>query len=110
MTEKLMISKLKESHMLTSFSEFKYYQSFRVPVESRDDVMFLVEHETELGKYEFVAEVKLKDVSMTGVGFVTNVPLPVGAILRCSLQFKRLRFDFGASIVRVFKAMDEQDL
>ena len=96
--------------MLTSFSEFKYYQSFRVPVESRDDVMFLVERETELGKYEFVSEVKLKDVSMTGVGFVTNIPLPVGAILRCSLQFKRLRFDFGAHIVRVFKAVDEHDL
>lgn len=96
--------------MLTSFSEFKYYQSFRVPVESRDDVMFLVEQETELGKYEFVSEVKLKDVSMTGVGFVTSVPLPVGSILRCSIQFKRLRFDFGASIVRVFKSNDGMEL
>jgi Nif-specific regulatory protein len=96
--------------MLTSFSEFKYYQSFRVPVESRDDVMFLVEQETELGKYEFVSEVKLKDVSMTGVGFVTSVPLPVGSILRCSIQFKRLRFDFGASVVRVFKSNEGQDL
>lgn len=96
--------------MLTSFSEFKYYQSFRVPVESRDDVMFLVEQETELGKYEFVSEVKLKDVSMTGVGFVTSVPLPVGSILRCSIQFKRLRFDFGASVVRVFKSSEGLDL
>ena len=96
--------------MLTSFSEFKYYQSFRVPVESRDDVMFLVERETELGKYEFVSQVKLKDVSMSGVGFVTDAPLPVGTIIRCSIQFKRLRFDFGASIVRVFKAIDEPDL
>lgn len=95
--------------MLTSFSEFKYYQSFRVPVESRDDVMFLVEQETELGKYEFVSEVKLKDVSMTGVGFVTSVPLPVGSILRCSIQFKRLRFDFGASVVRVFKSSEGLD-
>ncbi len=95
--------------MLTSFSEFKYYQSFRVPVESRDDVMFLVEQETELGKYEFVSEVKLKDVSMTGVGFVTSVPLPVGSILRCSIQFKRLRFDFGASVVRVFKSNEGPD-
>lgn len=95
--------------MLTSFSEFKYYQSFRVPVESRDDVMFLVEQETELGKYEFVSEVKLKDVSMTGVGFITSVPLPVGSILRCSIQFKRLRFDFGASVVRVFKSSEGLD-
>jgi two-component system, NtrC family, response regulator HydG len=89
--------------MLTSFSEFKYYQSFRVPVESRDDVMFLVELENENGKLDFVEAVKLIDVSMTGLGFVTSFPLAVGSTLRCSLQFKRLRFDFGASIVRAFK-------
>ncbi len=89
--------------MLTSFSEFKYYQSFRVPVESCDDVQFLVEYENEGGKLEFVENTKLQDVSMSGLGFVTSFPLPVGTILRCSLQFKRLRFDFGASIVRAFK-------
>lgn len=88
--------------MLTSFSEFKYYQSFRVPVESRDDVQFLVEYENDQGKFEFVEKVKLQDVSMTGLGFVTTMPLPVGTTLRCSLQFKRLRFDFGANIVRAF--------
>lgn len=89
--------------MLTSFSEFKYYQSFRVPVESRDDVMFLVEYENEAGKFEFLDKVKLMDVSMTGLGFTSPTPLPLGTTLRCSLQFKRLRFDFGGSIVRVFK-------
>ena len=91
--------------MLTSFSEFKYYQSFRVPVESRDDVMFLVEHENDAGKFEFVEKVKLMDVSMTGLGFVTSAPLAVGTSLRCSLQFKRLRFDFSANIVRAFHNM-----
>lgn len=88
--------------MLTSFSEFKYYQSFRVPVESRDDVMFLVEFENDNGRFEFVDKVKLGDVSMTGLGFTTTKPLPVGSQIRCSLQFKRLRFDFHASIVRAF--------
>lgn len=95
--------------MLTSFSEFKYYQSFRVPVESRDDVMFLVEYENEFGKFSFVEKTKLSDVSMTGFGFTTTFPLAVGTILRCSLQFKRLRFDFGASIVRVFKDTGSSD-
>jgi Nif-specific regulatory protein len=94
--------RIKGATMLTSFAEFKYYQSFRVPVESRDDVMFLVEHENEHGKFEFVDKVKLMDVSMTGFGFITTFPLPIGTTLRCSLQFKRLRFDFGASIVRAF--------
>jgi two-component system response regulator HydG len=95
--------------MLTSFSEFKYYQSFRVPVESRDDVQFLVEYENELGKFEFVDNVKMMDVSMTGIGFTTQFPLPIGTILRCSLQFKRLRFDFGASIVRAFHDVNSKD-
>jgi two-component system response regulator HydG len=88
--------------MLTSFSEFKYYQSFRVPVESRDDVQFLVEYENEQGKLECVNSVKLQDVSMTGLGFITTFPMPVGTTLRCSIQFKRLRFDFGANIIRAF--------
>lgn len=95
--------------MLTSFSEFKYYQSFRVPVESRDDVMFLVEFENDQGKLDFVDKVKLMDVSMTGLGFVTTFPMALGTTLRCSLQFKRLRFDFGASIVRAFKDTNSHD-
>lgn len=95
--------------MLTSFSEFKYYQSFRVPVESRDDVQFLVEYENENGKLEFVDKVKLMDVSLTGLGFTTKFPLPVGSSLRCSLQFKRLRFDFGVSVVRAFRDVNSPD-
>ncbi len=95
--------------MLTSFSEFKYYQSFRVPVESRDDVQFLVEYENESGRFEFVEKVKLMDVSMTGIGFNTSSPMPVGTIIRCSLQFRRLRFDFGASVVRAFRDVKNPD-
>lgn len=95
--------------MLTSFSEFRYYQSFRVPVESRDDVQFLMEVEDESGRLVFVDHVKLMDVSMTGIGFTTKYPLPVNANLRCSLQFKRLRFDFGASVVRAFKDTSSHD-
>jgi Nif-specific regulatory protein len=96
--------------MLTSFSEFKYYQSFRVPVESKDDVQFLVEFENESGRFEFVDHVKLTDVSMSGLGFTTPFPLPVGSNLRCSLQFKRLRFDFGVSVVRAFHEIGSVDI
>jgi two-component system response regulator HydG len=95
--------------MLTSFSEFKYYQSFRVPVELKDDVLFLVEFENSQGKFEFIEKVRLNDVSMTGLGFLTNFPLPVGTNLRCSIQFKRLRLEFHANIVRVFKDMHSND-
>ncbi len=95
--------------MLTSFSEFKYYQSFRVPVESMDDVLFLVELENDSGRLEFVDKVRLCDVSMTGLGFTTSYPLPVGSSLRCSIQFKRLRFDFGVKIVRAFHDIGSKD-
>lgn len=95
--------------MLTSLSEFKYYQSFRVPVESRDDVQFLVEFENSQGRLEFVEHVKLMDVSLTGMGFTTKFPLPVGSSLRCSLQFKRLRFDFGVTVVRAFHDVNSSE-
>jgi hypothetical protein len=49
-------------------------------------------------------------VSMSGLGFITTFPMAVGTILRCSLQFKRLRFDFGASIVRAFKETGDESL
>jgi two-component system response regulator HydG len=89
--------------MLTSLAEFKYYQSFRVPVESRDDVQFLVETEDEYGKYHTLDKVKLQDVSMSGVGFVTAGKMAVGETIRCSIQFKRFRHEFSCTIVRAFR-------
>ena len=64
--------------MLTSLAEFKYYQSFRVPVETRDDVLFFVDQEDEYGKYRPLDKVKLLDVSMTGLGFTTQARIAVG--------------------------------
>ena len=76
---------------MTSLAEFKYYQSFRVPVETRDDVLFLVEQEDEYGKFRPLNKVKLMDVSMTGLGFVTETRIAVGEAVRCAIQFKRFR-------------------
>lgn len=90
--------------MLTSLAEFKYYQSFRVPVETRDDVLFLVEQEDEYGKFRPLNKVKLMDVSMTGLGFVTEARIAVGESVRCAIQFKRFRHEFQASIVRASNA------
>ena len=58
--------------MLASFSEFKFYQSFRVPVEEADDLRFLVQMENELGKLEYIEDAKLLDISVTGFGFKTS--------------------------------------
>lgn len=95
--------------MLTSLAEFKYYQSFRVPVESRDDVLFLVETEDDFGKFRPLDKVRLMDVSMSGLGFCTTHGLAVGEVVRCSIQFKRFRHEFMVSIVRANKARDQHD-
>ena len=48
--------------MFTSFSEFKFFQSFRIPVESRDDVRFMVEYEDDLNKFHYIDDAKHKKV------------------------------------------------
>ncbi len=88
--------------MFTSFSEFKFYQSFRVPVEANDDVRYSLEYEDEDGKMVFIDDVLLTDISVTGIGFKSAERLKVGSYLRFSFNFKRLRFDLGSSVVRAF--------
>jgi two-component system, NtrC family, response regulator HydG len=90
--------------MLTSLAEFKYYQSFRVPVEIRDDILFLVEQEDEFGKFRPVNKLKFQDVSLTGMGFCTDARIAVGEEIRCSIQFKRFRHEFSATVVRAWNA------
>lgn len=95
--------------MFTSFSEFKYFQSFRVPVESRDNIHFTVEYENDLGKMEFIQDAILVDISVTGLGFKTNERISVGKYLRFSVHFKRLRFDVSGTVVRAFSGGVETD-
>ena len=97
--------------MFTSFSEFKYFQSFRVPVESRDNIRFSVEYENDMGKMEFVQDATLVDVSVTGLGFKTLERISVGKYLRFSVHFKRLRFDVSGTVVRAFSGgLDTEDI
>lgn len=95
--------------MLTSFKEFKFFQSFRIPVESRDDVRFLVERENEFSKFEYITDAHLQDVSITGLGFVSIEKISVGTNMRISIQFKRLRIDVEGTIVRSFGSYDQED-
>ena len=85
--------------MLTSFSEFKFYQSFRIPVEEADDLRFLVEKENELGKDVYIDDAKLVDISVTGLGFKTLERISVGTELTISLQFKRHHLDLSGRVV-----------
>ncbi|WP_127717467.1 sigma 54-interacting transcriptional regulator [Halobacteriovorax sp. HLS] len=95
--------------MLASFSEFKFYQSFRIPVEDADDLRFLCEKYDELGKASYISDAKLVDISVTGLGFSTRERISVGDEITISLQFKRQHLDLSGKIVRAFSDSIEDD-
>ncbi|MBF0208671.1 MAG: PilZ domain-containing protein, partial [Oligoflexia bacterium] len=88
--------------MLRSFSEFKFYQSFRVPVEEADDIRFLVEIGDGKGKSQYIDDAKLVDISLSGVSFTTVERLSVGQELDFSLHFKKYHLDLAGKVVRAF--------
>ncbi len=87
---------------MNSFSEFKFYQAFRVPVEKADGLRFIVDIEDDLGKTKTIEDGTLVDVSIGGLGFSTEARLLVGTELRISMQFKKLYLDLTGRIVRAF--------
>ncbi len=89
--------------MIRSLSEFRFFKSFRIPVESSDDIQFTVEHDDPYGERgEFLRDVQITDVSITGVGFKSQEKLSIGDSVTISINFRRLRFDISAHIVRAF--------
>lgn len=94
--------------MLTSFKEFKFFQSFRIPVESKDDVRCTLEFEDERGQFQNIMDSKLEDVSITGLGFTTKERIKVDTNIRISIQYKRLRIDIEGHIVRSFGYQPDQ--
>jgi len=87
--------------MLTSFSEFKFFQSFRIPVSKSDNLRFLIEKDVN-GKDVYVDDAKLLDVSVTGLGFSTCERISTGTHVTISLQFKKLHLDLTGRVVRAF--------
>ena len=97
--------------MLASFSEFKFYQSFRIPVEEADDLRFLVQIENEKGQEVYIDDAKLIDISLTGLGFSTNERISVGKELSISLHFKKYHLDLTGKVVRAFsQSMDDKKI
>ena len=88
--------------MLTSFKEFKFFQSFRIPVESKDDVRCSFEYEDEMGKFHTIMDGQLQDVSITGLGFISKQRISVDTNTRISIQYKRIRIDIEGHVVRSF--------
>lgn len=97
--------------MLACFSEFKFYQSFRIPVEEADDLRFLVQIERDRGVNEYINDAKLIDISLTGFGFATAERISVGKELTISLQYKKHHLDLTGRIVRAFsQTLDDQKI
>src|SRR5690606_29126210 len=97
--------------MLTSFSEFKFYQSFRIPVEKADNLRFLVEVDDEVGKPRYIDDATLVDISVTGLGFSTVERISVGSVLTVSLQFKKHHLDLTGKVVRAFtNAIEDEEI
>ncbi len=97
--------------MLASFSEFKFYQSFRIPVEEADDLRFLVEIADGPKNESYIEDAKLIDISLTGFGFATSKRISVGKELSISLQFKKIHLDLSGRVVRAFsKSVDDTQI
>jgi len=97
--------------MLSSFSEFKFFNSFRVPVEKADNLRFLVEKDDDIGNSQYIDDAVLVDVSVTGLGFKTAERLSIGTPLTISLQFKRNHLDLIGRVVRAFSdGIDDEDI
>ncbi len=94
--------------MLASFSEFKFYQSFRIPVEEADGLRFLLQLSKGSRAEEYIDDAKLLDISLTGCGFKTSERISVGEEVNISLQFKKMHLDLTGKVVRAFtQALDE---
>lgn len=97
--------------MLASFSEFKFFQSFRIPVEEADDLRFLLQREDDLGNYTYLEDAVLVDISVTGLGFSTKERLSVGTELVISMQFKKHHIDLTGRVVRAFaNTIDDEEI
>jgi len=89
--------------MIKSLSEFRFFKSFRIPLNSSDDVRYSVTKEdlySERG--EFIDDVQILDVSTTGLGLKTKARLKIDDSIAVSISYKRLRFDISCKVVRVF--------
>ncbi len=95
--------------MLPSFSEFKFYQSFRLPVSPADGIHFSVSGENEWGKEVDIKDARPKDISLRGLSFTTKERIKVGAVLSIFIQFKKDRLDLVGRVVRSFSGTLEND-
>ncbi len=97
--------------MLESFSEFKFFHSFRLPISEISDVRFLMDSLDEFVEGEYVDDAKLIDISLTGLSFSSKEKVSVGTVVNFSLHFKKVNLDLSGKVVRSFTGdMKEETL
>ena len=92
--------------MFKSLDEYKFFQSFRIPVEEQDGIRYSFDFMNDRGQYVFIEDTKLVDLSASGIGMRTQMELEVGASVRVSLEYKRVRIDVETSVVRGISSID----
>lgn len=88
--------------MITYMSEYRFYQSYRIPVEDSDQLRFLVEKENVDGDNEYIEDAKILDISVTGVGLRTKTRLKVGEEVQISLNYRKSTLNLSVKVVRAF--------
>jgi two-component system, NtrC family, response regulator HydG len=91
---------------LNSFSEYKFYRSFRIPVHQADNLRFIVQYAEN---DEELDDTTLIDISLGGLGFSTKDRISNGIELNISLQFKRLHLDLTGRVVRAFSNIESEN-
>ena len=97
--------------MLTSFSEFKFYQSYRIPVEHSDGLRFVASIDHPIDGEKYIDDAKLVDISISGLGFQTEERISVGSYITFNLFFKRHQLELSGNVVRAFtKCVTDQKI
>lgn len=99
--------------MLASLAEFKFIQSFRIPVEDSDDIRFLLERprsDRQSGDSDYIDDARLVDISMGGLGFSTKERLSLGAQFTISIQYKKIHLDVDGKIIRAFSNPNDDEV
>jgi len=88
--------------MIRSFREFRFFKSFRIPLETSDEVQFIVRTEDGVHeKAEIIKDAVVTNVSITGLGFITKSELMQDEEVDISISYKKLRFEVSAKVVRI---------
>ena len=78
--------------MLTSFSEFKFYQSYRIPVEQSDGLRFIASMDGSLNGEKYIDDARLVDISISGLGFQSEERISVGTHINFTIFFKKQNY------------------